>query len=908
MSHSPPESQLDPTGSAPPRPIVLDGRAVLPTEHDNAAIATIELAAGAALKCDLPGRAPAVITLAHAVPEGHRFAVAAVPAGAALLSWGLPFGYAVDDIVAGDYLATERMLEVLRARRPDLHWPDAANFENRPLDPYRLDPGSFVAAAQLDPVVAPTTFAGYPRGTSGRSERAGTRNHVVILGTSAATGPFAETLAARFAGAPVPDPVVAVAHTEGSDDGAPANLDLLLRTLTGFARHPNVGALLVVDEPGSPVAAAAIAEYADAHDYPAPVGPVHVLHRDGGATADLDRGAEVVTGWLPAIGAQRRTEIPLSRLAVALQCGGSDAFSGVSANPLAAAVAAEVIRHGGIAELAETDELIGAETYVLERVRDLDTARAFLDTVATFSARVRAHGHTAEGNVSGGNIMRGLYNITLKSLGAARKRDPRVRLDHVIDYAEPLPGPGYAFMNSPGNDLESVAGQVASGCNLIFFTTGNGSITNFPFVPTVKFVSTTRRHGLLSAEMDVNAGEILDGVPLEALTARVFDLARRTASGAATAGERAGHSQVSIWRTWRQLAAQPTPHALAIARRSRPELDAVALPVPVAAARPELRWAAADGRSADRVGLVLPTSICSGQIALKICSRLGDLLGTAAVSRFVALPHTEGCGATTSGAEDLWARTATGYLTHPSVGAALLLEHGCEITHNDFFRARLGNGAADLDRFGWASIQADGGIDAVTERVSAWFAERLADLPPLTRTEAGLDLLHIGLHALGAVDDCSAAAYADLALAIAATGGTVVVPSPSSLWDSAVFRSRLGIHTPTPTIAHAQVAAAGLHVMETPGGSWLETATGLGASGVDLIAVHVSDQAVPGHRLVPVLQTADDDIPDIDLPRPTADGLMAAVLGTASRRYEPIMSVRGLVGFQVTRGLLGVSI
>ena len=123
-----------------------------------------------------------------------------------------------------------------------------------------------------------------------------------------------------------------------------------------------------------------------------------------------------------------------------MQCGGSDAFSGISANPLVGAVGYECIRRGGIACLAETDELIGAEAYVLSSVSDVPTARKFLDTLASFQARVAAHGQTAEGNPSGGNIYRGLTNIVLKSIGAARKRDRRVRLDHVIAYGEPLPG------------------------------------------------------------------------------------------------------------------------------------------------------------------------------------------------------------------------------------------------------------------------------------------------------------------------------------------------------------------------------------------------------------------------------------------------------------------------------------
>ena len=224
----------------------------------------------------------------------------------------------------------------------------------------------------------------------------------------------------------------------------------------------------------------------------------HFLTLETSFSEALESAQAIVEAWLPLVNQTERTPESLSHLKIALQCGGSDAFSGVSGNPLVGWVAREVIRYGGSANLAETDELIGAEPYVLQKVRDLETARKFLATVERFKEWASWHGASAEGNPSGGNKYRGLYNIMLKSIGAAMKRDPDVRLDYVIDYAEPMAEPGYYFMDSPGNDLESIAGQVASGCNLIFFVTGNGSITNFPFVPTIKIVTTSERYDLLA--------------------------------------------------------------------------------------------------------------------------------------------------------------------------------------------------------------------------------------------------------------------------------------------------------------------------------------------------------------------------------------------------------------------------
>ena len=261
---------------------------------------------------------------------------------------------------------------------------------------------------------------------------------------------------------------------------------------------------------------------------------------------------QLINSWLESVNSLMRTEQSLENLKIALQCGGSDAFSGISGNPLAAYVAKEVIRYGGCANLAETDELIGSEAYVLQNVRDLKTARTFLDTIERFKERVSWHGHSAEGNPSGGNNFRGLYNIAIKSIGAAMKRHPDVCLDYVIDYSRLMEKPGYYFMDSPGNDLESIAGQVASGSNMIFFVTGNGSITNFPFVPTIKIVTTTGRYEMLTKDMDVNAGAYLDGTPMEELGEAMLDLTVDVASGEQSVGEKAGHSQVSLWRDWKQ--------------------------------------------------------------------------------------------------------------------------------------------------------------------------------------------------------------------------------------------------------------------------------------------------------------------------------------------------------------------
>ena len=518
----------------------------LPDPADNCAIAIRDLPAGT--KTAHEGLH---FALSHHILEGHRFAVRPIAPGESLTSWRQRFGIASADIAPGDYVMNAAVKLELSRRELDFELPATPNFGNI-IAPYEFDESGFIPAQPLPIYNDMRYFPGYKR-EGGRG--VGTRNMIALLGASSLTAGFVRAVAARFAGmaegfANV-DGIVPVAHTEGGHS-RPNNRDLLLRTLAGFMTHPNVGAVLAVDYGSEAITNADLRAYMLEHGYPLE----HVRHRfwSLGRAHDenVDFCRELLEEWLPQVNKCARTPQPLSELKIALQCGGSDAFSGISGNPLAAWVAKEVIRYGGCANLAETDELIGSESYALDKVERLETARAFLDKIARFKEWVGWHGQTAEGNPSGGNKYRGLYNIALKSLGAAAKRHPDVPLHDVIDYSQPMSDGGFYFMDSPGNDLESVAGQVASGCNMIFFVTGNGSITNFPFVPTIKFVTTTARYELLSADMDVNAGAYLDGEPLDELGARTLDLTVNVASGTPSVGERAGHYQAQIWRDWQQ--------------------------------------------------------------------------------------------------------------------------------------------------------------------------------------------------------------------------------------------------------------------------------------------------------------------------------------------------------------------
>ena len=912
--------------------IAFDRVARVPAAGDNVAIATRRLDAGTEV-ADGEG----TYRLSHTVLEGHRFVREPIAEGVRLLSWGLPFGIADRPLAPGEYVCNEKILKALAERDIDFDLPAEANFTDT-IETYELADSTFRPGEQVERIDSDRTFDGYRRG-GGRG--VGTRNFVVVLAVTSRVNGFARQAAEQAARRAPPgvDGVVAVTHTEGGGGPRPNNLDYVLRVLAGFMVHPNVGAVLAVDDGAGSYTSDDLERFMSARGYPLE----HVLHAflgiDGGYETEVARALALIEGWLPEVAGAARTPEPAGGLRLALQCGGSDAFSGVSGNALAGWVAKEVIRHGGSANLAETDELIGAEPYVLESVRDAATARRFLDKVEGFKRYAANHGTSAEGNPSGGNNFRGLYNIALKSLGAARKKDPEVRLDYVIDYGQPMRPPGYYFMDSPGNDLESIAGQVAAGSNLILFITGNGSITNFPFVPTLKFVTTTGRFELLANEMDVNAGRYNDGMDMDALGAETFELALDIASGERSKGELAGHAQVSIWRDWprtsaaglQELRARPQPNGRPVPVRDAP---------PIALSFDGVRTER--GVATDQLALVMPTSLCSGQVARLIAEDLdADPPPWSDVSRFVALVHTEGCGS--NNAADLYLRTMLGHLVHRSVRHAILLEHGCEQTHNDAVRHYLAERGFAADRFGWASVQMDGGIAKVhakvAEQLEAMASSRApvrgpeADdapedapggTPGLARETVGAEELRIALAANGPLPEAMGEVLGRLAAGLVAAGATVVVPDNPGLLGSGAFRKAVfpdAAAVPAASLAFGQPAdETGLHVMEAPTEDPVETFTGLGATGVEIMLCHVGRTSLQAHPMIPLVQvTADPSVAERfggDLDRVLAldrsagslmDELVALVADAASRRYRPRLWSRGVTEFQLTRGRLGLS-
>ena len=892
----------------------------LPALDDNVAIATRMLESGTRMRYN--GQQ---FELSHTILEGHRFAIKSISGAAPLLSWGLPFGFATRSITPGDYVCNQKMIDSLSIRTLPFPLPETPNFSDK-LAPYVLDETEFRSGKQVPRYTNERSFLGYQRpGNRGT----GTRNYIVVMGTTSRTSGFARRLADMYRRGEVTSPlqkscpnidgIVAVTHTEGGEGKTPNNIDMLLRTLAGFTIHPNIGAMLLVDYGTEAVTNEMLKAYMTREGYALDDVVHHFYRLQGSFDTDLAAGAEIINGWLEHVNSVPRTEVPLENLKIALQCGGSDAFSGVSGNPLAAYVAKEVIRYGGCANLAETDELIGSEAYVLQNVRDLPTARRFLNTIERFKERAAWHGHSTEANPSGGNNFRGLYNIAIKSIGAAMKRHPDVCLDYVIDYSQLMENPGYYFMDSPGNDLESIAGQVASGSNMIFFVTGNGSITNFPFVPTIKIVTTTGRYEMLSKDMDVNAGAYLDGTPMEALGESMLGLTVDVASGERSVGEKAGHSQVSLWRDWKQMG--PVDLAPLLTESELKSGEPISMETSAEGARaPALQFRALQtevGYRTNQLGLILPTSLCSGQIAQMIAQRCNERkIGKAqGISRFVALPHTEGCGVSSGRSEEIYTRTMIGHLTHPTVALGLLLEHGCEKTHNDHVQHEIQKLGISPESYGWASVQLDGGIDAVIEKVQDWFSETLADKPSVPAVDAGLEHLCIALTSTGEATEDAYQSLTQLTYGVAAAGGTVIVPANATFLQSSRYTPSCRPPSElSPTLAYGQrVEKSGFHIMETPTDQPTETLTGLGATGADLTLAHIVGAPLQSHIMVPLIQVSTDATTqatygaDLDSATADVDELLALIVEVASRRYTPKLHGKGNTDFQLTRGLLGIS-
>ncbi|MCJ8329788.1 MAG: UxaA family hydrolase [Lentisphaeria bacterium] len=877
--------------------IDLNALARIPVLGDNVAVALRDIEPGTIVSHNGTD-----FSISHYVLVGHRFAIESIQNGDALLSWNLTFGFATGDIVAGTYLCNEKMIEQLSSRILNFDLPTEGNFVSF-YEPYEFEVDSFVATEQLGLEITDRHFMGFDRANG----TCGTRNTIIILPVSGASSIYAQAVADRFKSLDDfenVDAVVALSHTEATGNETINSMDLLLRTLAGFIVHANVAAVVIIDDPAAKLDWEQLKSFMQSNSYPLD----HVLLGEVTVTSFRKTIAEAeayVRDFLVAANKIKREKQPLSKLRIALQCGGSDAFSGISGNPLAGQMARAVILEGGAANLAETNELVGAESYILANCKDSDTAEKFLSMIARFRRIASYHGHTLEDNPSGGNYLRGLYNIAIKSIGAAQKKQADVRLDWVIDYGENKEEPGYYFMDSPGNDIESIAGQVAWGANMILFVTGNGSITNFPFVPTIKIITTSSRHELLNGDMDINAGQYIDGVPMETLTDASVDYMLNIASGEQSVGEKASHFQLSIWHNWRLTQAGLNEAYDSRSFTGEP-LKTINLSEWKFEATVNMENTGTDF-ARESLALVMPTSLCSAQVSKLFADKLNENPDyKKAVSKFVTIPHTEGCGSSSGKNVDIAISTLIGYITHPAVKSGLFLEHGCEKTHNDYFRQNLIALGKDPDNFGWVSIQLDGGIDNASELVTRWFDERLAN-ESRTREDRDISDLSIGIISNCDWDLEDASVIMAVIRQCLASGVNIVLANSDPLCTTASLQQIVEeeIHS---TLEYGQrVEASGLHIMESPGGNSIESITGFGACGVDLI-LNISERVIPSHPFIPIVQIAiKEETDDFDCSYKDADALMQLIFEVAAMDYEPKLDSKGQSHFQLSRGYTGMS-
>jgi arabinonate dehydratase len=485
---------------------------------DNVAVARVPLQPGTELRVDgVP------VKMLDPVPAGHKIAVTRIEAGEVVHRYGQSIGRAKQLIEPGRHVHTHNIA-----------------FEELAFD-YEFPSGEIPrpAAPKHVPV-----FLGYPR----EDGRAGTRNYIAVVAASNCAAHTAELIASSFDGERLPpnvDGVVAFPHGEGCGHSIGPDTDQLRRTLAGVLAHPNVSAAIILGLG---------CEVNQIDHYLGPNAPRSsrlvgmTLQSSGGTRGALEAARREIHTLMEQASGETRREVPASQIILGLNCGGSDSFSGITANPALGICCDTLAEVGATFVLAETTECFGAEHLLIRRARNRQVAERFLGFIKAYKQYLTRFGGSFDDNPSPGNKDGGLTNILEKSLGAAAKAGSTPLMD-AVDYAEPITSQGFVFMNTPGYDPVSLTGLAAGGCNLIAFTTGRGSAIGFPSIPVVKIASNSNTYRRMRDNMDVNAGAIADGErSIDAVGREIFDLVLRVASGEKTSSERLGHKEFVPWR------------------------------------------------------------------------------------------------------------------------------------------------------------------------------------------------------------------------------------------------------------------------------------------------------------------------------------------------------------------------
>ena len=500
---------------APSGVLPLADVALLLNAIDDVAIAKTNLQMGTTIQM-----ADSQIVIRQLIPTGHKFAVRSVADAEPLHRYGQVIGFATAAIQPGDHVHSHNL--------------KVKGFERAYDFGVDVQPVTLVASDQR-PI-----FMGYKRA----SGKVGTRNYLAVLSTVNCSAHTSKAIAHYFtaeklAAYPNIDGVIPLTHGWGcAMRTGGENYTLLQRALAGMANHPNIAGYIVV---GLGCETNNIEELVDNyHLEQNGARPPRMTVQDmGGIRKTIAAGVKALEELLPVANSCVRTPQPISELALALQCGGSDGWSGITANPVLGMVSDAIVRNGGTVVLTETPEIYGAEHLLTRRAASREVGEKLVALIHWWEEYTARMNVEIDNNPSHGNKVGGLTTIFEKSLGAVAKGGTTPLVD-VIGYAEPLGKRGLVFMDGPGYDPVGATGQVASGCNMLAFTTGRGSVFGFKPAPSVKLATNSVTYNRMSEDMDVNCGAVLDGVPMEEVARQTLDLIIAVASGKQSASEMLG--------------------------------------------------------------------------------------------------------------------------------------------------------------------------------------------------------------------------------------------------------------------------------------------------------------------------------------------------------------------------------
>lgn len=463
--------------------------------------------------------------LTQAIPQGHKLAARALSAGDLVLRYGQIIGQATVDIAKGEHVHSHNMGMGKHTQNYDFASENAA----------------------LSTIDTPRTFMGYQRSNG----RVGTRNYIGILTSVNCAGSVAQFIAEAAEKSGLLDDfenidgIVPIVHGSGCGMSAEGEgYQTLFRTLSGYGKHPNFGAILLVG------LGCEVMQVPDlvGDDKSREKGDFRymIIQQQGGTRKTIDNGLAHLRELALHANQVQRTPQPVSNLMVGMQCGGSDGYSGITANPALGYASDLLVRHGGTTILSETSEIYGAEHLLTRRAKNAEVGEQLIARIRWWEDYCARNGGEMDNNPSPGNKRGGLTTILEKSLGAVAKGGT-APLNAVYRYAEPIDQAGMVFMDSPGFDPCSVTGQVASGANLIVFTTGRGSVSGYKPTPCIKVATNSEMYARLSEDMDLNCGDIVsEGVSLETKGEQLFELMISIASGDETKSEALGFGGVEF--------------------------------------------------------------------------------------------------------------------------------------------------------------------------------------------------------------------------------------------------------------------------------------------------------------------------------------------------------------------------